>query len=42
MRAAYGPLLEILPDDKVTVMHHSLTENLEGTSRTRKDPDSGY
>ncbi|KAL2684689.1 hypothetical protein Neosp_005774 [[Neocosmospora] mangrovei] len=33
VRAACGPLLEILPDETVSVVHHSLTEFLMGTKR---------
>ncbi|KAM6530703.1 hypothetical protein FSOLCH5_000201 [Fusarium solani] len=33
VRAACGPLLEILPDETVSVVHHSLTEFLTGTKR---------
>lgn len=32
-RLACGPLLEVLPDETVHVVHHSLTEYLSGTSR---------
>ncbi|EXM09882.1 ankyrin repeat-containing domain protein [Fusarium oxysporum II5] len=38
VRAACGPLLEILPDEAVSVVHHSLTEFLVGTSRTGRTP----
>ncbi|KAJ4261628.1 hypothetical protein NW762_007061 [Fusarium torreyae] len=38
VRAACGPLLEILPDETVSVVHHSLTEFLIGSSRTVKHP----
>ncbi|KAH7181907.1 ankyrin repeat-containing domain protein [Fusarium sp. MPI-SDFR-AT-0072] len=38
VRAACGPLLEILPDESVSVVHHSLTEFLVGTSRTGRTP----
>ncbi|CAH0026195.1 unnamed protein product [Clonostachys rhizophaga] len=39
IRAACGPLLEILADETVSVIHHSFTEYLKGTTR----PDgSGY
>ncbi|KAF4456094.1 hypothetical protein F53441_1709 [Fusarium austroafricanum] len=38
VRAACGPLLEILPDEAVSVVHHSLTEFLIGTSRTAHPP----
>lgn len=33
VRAACGPLLEILPDETVSIVHHSLTEFLMGTKR---------
>ncbi|KAK4148954.1 ankyrin repeat-containing domain protein [Chaetomidium leptoderma] len=33
VRSACGPLLEILPDETVSVVHHSLTEFLTGASR---------
>lgn len=33
VRAAAGPLLEILPDETVCVIHHSLTEYLKGITR---------
>uniref|UniRef100_A0A0B7K5G7 Uncharacterized protein n=1 Tax=Bionectria ochroleuca TaxID=29856 RepID=A0A0B7K5G7_BIOOC len=33
VRAACGPLLEILPDETVSVIHHSLTEFLNGSTR---------
>lgn len=33
VRAACGPLLEILPDETVCVIHHSLTEFLNGSTR---------
>ncbi|KAK7413620.1 hypothetical protein QQX98_007483 [Neonectria punicea] len=33
IRAACGPLLEILPDETISVVHHSLTEFLVGASR---------
>ena len=33
VRSACGPLLEILPDETVCVIHHSLTEFLNGTTR---------
>lgn len=32
VRATCGPLLEILPDETVRVVHHSLTEYLKGTT----------
>ncbi|KAL6415569.1 putative ankyrin repeat protein [Ilyonectria robusta] len=40
IRAACGPLLEILADETVSVIHHSFTEYLKGT--TRSDDDVGY
>ncbi|KAH7148266.1 ankyrin repeat-containing domain protein [Dactylonectria macrodidyma] len=40
IRSACGPLLEILADETVSVIHHSFTEYLKGT--TRSDDDSGY
>ncbi|KAK1502160.1 hypothetical protein CTAM01_05598 [Colletotrichum tamarilloi] len=40
VRAACGPLLEILPDETVCVIHHSFTEYLKGT--TRSSYDNGY
>jgi hypothetical protein len=40
IRAACGPLLEILADETVSVIHHSFTEYLKGT--TRSEDDAGY
>ncbi|KAJ4327890.1 hypothetical protein N0V84_001701 [Fusarium piperis] len=40
IRAACGPLLEILADETVSVIHHSFTEYLKGTTRSEDDP--GY
>ncbi|KAH8886459.1 ankyrin [Thozetella sp. PMI_491] len=40
VRSACGPLLEILPDETVCVVHHSLTEFLNGSTRAAT-PD-GY
>ncbi|KAI0467992.1 ankyrin repeat-containing domain protein [Xylaria cf. heliscus] len=40
VRAACGPLLEILPDETVCVVHHSFTEYLIGA--TRPDTHTGY
>ena len=34
VRSICGPLLEILPDETVRVVHHSLTEYLHGTTQT--------
>ncbi|EXK24272.1 hypothetical protein FOMG_18991 [Fusarium oxysporum f. sp. melonis 26406] len=41
IRAACGPLLEILPDETVSVIHHSFTEFLKGITRL-DDGCSGY
>ncbi|CCT61712.1 uncharacterized protein FFUJ_01804 [Fusarium fujikuroi IMI 58289] len=38
VRVVCGPLIEILPDETVSVVHHSLTEFLVGTSRTVHTP----
>lgn len=40
VRAATGPLLEILPDETVCVIHHSFTEYLKCI--TRSEDDGGY
>ncbi|KAJ5704801.1 hypothetical protein N7536_000490 [Penicillium majusculum] len=40
IRTACGPLLEILPDETVSVVHHSFTEYLNGA--TRSEDDNGY
>lgn len=37
IRSACGPLLEVLPDETVRVVHHSLTEYLLGIIRPVKD-----
>ncbi|KAK7181631.1 ankyrin repeat-containing protein [Paraphaeosphaeria sporulosa] len=37
VRSACGPLLEVLPDETVRVVHHSLTEYLLGIIRPVKD-----
>ena len=37
VRAACGPLLEIHPDETVSVVHHSLTEFLLGSTRSAAD-----
>ncbi|EGR51086.1 uncharacterized protein TRIREDRAFT_104180 [Trichoderma reesei QM6a] len=42
IRAACGPLLEILPDETVSVIHHSFTEYLKGTTRSSEDLQAGY
>jgi ankyrin repeat protein len=41
VRAACGPLLEILPDETVSVAHHSFTEFLKGLTRS-SDCDDNY
>ncbi|WQF75414.1 Putative NACHT nucleoside triphosphatase, P-loop containing nucleoside triphosphate hydrolase [Colletotrichum destructivum] len=41
VRAACGPLLEIMPDETVCVIHHSFTEYLKGTNRSAGH-DTGY
>jgi ankyrin repeat protein len=40
-RLACGPLLEILPDETVHVIHHSLTEFLNGTVRDYNSDTAG-
>ncbi|CAG9973273.1 unnamed protein product [Clonostachys byssicola] len=40
IRTACGPLLEILTDETISVIHHSFTEYLKGTTRSSKE--SGY
>lgn len=42
VRAACGPLLEILPDETVSVIHHSLTEFLKGYTRSRSSDNFEY
>lgn len=37
VRAACGPLLEILPYETVSVIHHSFTEYLKGTTRSNAE-----
>lgn len=37
VRAACGPLLEILSDETISVIHHSLTEFLNGSTRLGQD-----
>ncbi|KAF9877412.1 hypothetical protein CkaCkLH20_05112 [Colletotrichum karsti] len=39
IRAACGPLLEIMPDETVCVVHHTFTEYLTGVNRS---PGDGY
>jgi hypothetical protein len=40
VRQACGPLLEILPDETISVIHHSFTEYLIGSTRSKDQ--SGY
>ncbi|KAK3298754.1 putative ankyrin repeat protein [Chaetomium fimeti] len=40
IRVACGPLLEIHPDETVSVVHHSLTEYLVGSTRSASDTSS--
>ncbi|CAH0023752.1 unnamed protein product [Clonostachys rhizophaga] len=42
VRAACGPLLEILPDETVCVIHHSFTEFLNGSTRTAESSGDAY
>ncbi|KAM0487191.1 hypothetical protein ACHAPX_000461 [Trichoderma viride] len=42
IRAACGPLLEILPDETISVIHHSFTEYLKGTTRSDESRPTGY
>ncbi|QKX59623.1 uncharacterized protein TRUGW13939_06760 [Talaromyces rugulosus] len=42
VRAACGPLLEVLPDETVPVVHHSFTEFLKGFTRTNAANDCFY
>ncbi|KAJ5914532.1 hypothetical protein N7504_003415 [Penicillium tannophilum] len=42
VRAACGPLVEILPDETVSVIHHSFTEFLKGFTRSKLSNDSEY
>ncbi|CAG8901730.1 unnamed protein product [Penicillium egyptiacum] len=42
VRAACGPLLEILPDETVSVVHHSFTEFLKGLTRSSESYDTTY
>ncbi|KAF5263184.1 hypothetical protein FOXYS1_6075 [Fusarium oxysporum] len=39
IRTSCGPLLEVLPDETVRVVHHSLTEYLLGLNRSPPDQD---
>lgn len=42
VRAACGPLLEILPDETISVVHHSFTEFLKGFTRSSESGDTTY
>ncbi|KAL6872832.1 ankyrin repeat-containing domain protein [Trichoderma novae-zelandiae] len=42
IRAACGPSLEILPDETVSVIHHSFTEYLKGITRSDESLQPGY
>lgn len=42
VRAACGPLLEVLPDETVSVIHHTFTEFLNGSTRSRSPESSEY
>lgn len=42
VRVACGPLLEILPDETVSVVHHSFTEFLKGFTRSDNSKTSAY
>lgn len=42
VRAACGPLLQIQPDETVSVVHHSFTEFLKGFTRSSNSDDSAY
>ncbi len=42
VRAACGPLLQILHDETVSVVHHSFTEFLKGLTRSAAVDDSTY
>ncbi|KAH8123735.1 hypothetical protein FP744_10005737 [Trichoderma asperellum] len=42
IRIACGPLLEILPDETISVIHHSFTEYLKGTTRSNGSLPIGY
>jgi hypothetical protein len=39
VRSACGPLVEVLPDETLSVVHHSLTEFLNGSKRTEQFED---
>ncbi|KAJ5771991.1 hypothetical protein N7520_002520 [Penicillium odoratum] len=42
VRTACGPLLEILPDETVSVIHHTFTEFLKGYTRSRSTKNFEY
>ncbi|KAJ5096668.1 hypothetical protein N7456_007389 [Penicillium angulare] len=42
VRTACGPLLEVLPDETVSVIHHTLTEFLKGSTRSAVPENSDY
>lgn len=42
VRNACGPLLEILEDETISIIHHSLTEFLTNPSRATSDTDVNY
>ncbi|KAJ5633076.1 hypothetical protein N7490_009415 [Penicillium lividum] len=42
VRTACGPLLEVLPDETVSVIHHSFTEFLKGYTRSRSTNNFEY
>ncbi|KAH7322461.1 ankyrin repeat-containing domain protein [Stachybotrys elegans] len=39
VRTACGPLLEILPDETISIVHHSLTEFINGSTRQERSQD---
>ncbi|CAH0045009.1 unnamed protein product [Clonostachys solani] len=42
VRDACGPLIEVLPDETLCVIHHSLTEFLTGSTRGREDDEATF
>ncbi|KAJ5432500.1 uncharacterized protein N7458_011656 [Penicillium daleae] len=42
VRSACGPLLEVLPDETVSVIHHTFTEFLKGYTRSRSTDKFEY
>lgn len=42
VRTACGPLLEVLPDETVSVIHHTFTEFLKGYTRSRSTNNFEY